>query len=382
MTKNGAQETSSAGATTRRGDKETDMHGKLRLTSIAVLITLVLSACVSPESLAEAPPGTAPAVATPSNEWYDLYFTTPEITAGQDPPIVSGPVQALIEGLGRAQRTLDVAVYELDVDAVADALIAAHKRGVQVRIVTDTDYLGETALLRVMAAGIPVIGDAREPFMHHKFTVVDGSEVWTGSMNYTLNDAYRNNNVLIHIRSVRLAENYAAEFEQLFTRQAFEQAGRPPNPTLTLSGTLIENAFSPDGGAADRILDVLKTARSSVHVMAFSFTRTDFADALLERAQAGVTVQAVFERRQVSAGGDAVFNLFTAAGIPARLDGNRYNLHTKAMVVDDEIVVFGSFNFSRNADEQNNENVLIVHSPELAAAFEAEFQKVWAQAEP
>ncbi|MBL8094465.1 MAG: DUF1669 domain-containing protein [Anaerolineales bacterium] len=352
-----------------------------RLTALVLLATLT-GACLPTDGPAALPTVDAPLVATPSNGWYDVYFTTPELTAQQDPPVVSGPTLALIEGLGRAQHTLDVAVYELDNDAIADALIAAHARGVQVRVVTDTDYLSEAAMLRVMAAGIPVIGDAREPFMHHKFTVVDGSEVWTGSMNYTYNDAYRNNNVLIHIRSVRLAENYSAEFEQLFTRQAFEQAGKPPNPTLTLSGTLVENAFSPKGDVADRILDVLRTAHSSVHVMAFAFTRTDFGDALLERAQGGVTVQAVFERRQVAAGSDAVFDLFSAAGVPARLDGNQYNLHTKAIIVDSAIVVFGSYNFSRNAEEQNNENALIVHSPELAATFEAEFQKVWAQAEP
>ncbi len=355
---------------------------KWRRALLLSMMALWLGACVPVESLASAPSAEPVGVATPTTSWYDVYFTTPETTADQDPTIATGPALALINGLAQAQHTLDVAVYDIDNGPIADALIAAHRRGVLVRIVTDTDYLNEDALLRVMAAGIQVVGDAREPFMHHKFAVVDGAEVWTGSMNYTDNDAYRNNNVLIHIRSVRLAENYAAEFEQLFTRQAFEQAGKPPNPTLTLSGTLIENAFSPGGGSADRILDVLRTAHSSIHIMAFSFTRTDFADVLLERAQAGVVVQTVFERRQVSAGGDAVFNLLQAAAIPARLDGNQYNLHTKAMIVDDSIVVFGSYNFSRNAETQNNENVLIVHSPELAAAFEAEFQKVWAQAAP
>ena len=355
---------------------------KLKPAWAVVLAAAFLAACTPTEGPLVVSTGQAPEVATPSTAWYDVYFTSPEVTAEQDPPIVGGPAKALIDGLGRAQKTLDIAVYELDDDSIADAIIAAHHRGVQVRMVTDTDYLGETAMLRVMADSIPVIGDAREPFMHHKFAVVDGAEVWTGSMNYTLNDAYRNNNVLIHIRSVRLAENYAAEFEQLFTRQAFEQAGRPPNPALMLSGTLVENAFSPDGGIADKVLDVLRTAQSSIHVMAFAFTRTDFADAMLERAQAGVTVQAVFERRQVSAGGDAVYNLFSASGIPARLDGNRYNLHTKAIIVDGSIVAFGSYNFSRNAEEQNNENILIIHSPELAAAFEAEFQRVWALAQP
>jgi phosphatidylserine/phosphatidylglycerophosphate/cardiolipin synthase-like enzyme len=115
--------------------------------------------------------------------------------------------------------------------------------------------------------------------------------------------------------------------------------------------------------------------------MAFSFTRRDLTDILLERASAGVSVQGVFERRQISAGADAAWVALSGAGLPSlevRQDGNRYNLHTKAFIVDEAIVIAGSYNFSRNAEEQNNENVLILHSPEVAAAFTAEWHRIWA----
>ncbi|MGH2524082.1 MAG: phospholipase D-like domain-containing protein, partial [Anaerolineales bacterium] len=121
-------------------------------------------------------------------------------------------------------------------------------------------------------------------------------------------------------------------------------------------------------------------SQSSVYFMAFSFTRTDFADALIAKAQAGVTVQGVFETRQIAAGGDAAWNALTAAGLDVRQDGNPFNLHSKVFIIDQQIVVMGSYNFSRNAEDNNDENVLIIHNPEIAAAYFAEWQKVWAVA--
>lgn len=315
-----------------------------------------------------------------SNSWYALYFTQPEVTAKLSNP-AGGLPTILTDSFALAQQTLDVAIYEIDYQPYAEALIAAHQRGVRVRVVTDSDYLSEEPMQAIRNAGIPVVADERDPFMHNKFVVIDNARVWTGSMNFTFSDAYRNNNGMLLIHSTRLAENYTAQFEQMFTRRDFGQAINPPNPQVTLSGTLIENHFSPNGGVAAQILDVLRSAQTSIRFMAFAFTREDFANVLIEKAQAGVTVQGVFERRQVEAGSDGAWNLLSRAGLDVRQDGNTYNLHSKVFIVDSQIVVMGSYNFSRNAEEQNNENILIIHNADIAAAYEVEWQKVWLQAQ-
>jgi len=328
-------------------------------------------------------PGAPTPVAEPtpvSGPWYQLYFSDPQRTANLSNPSGGIPA-AIIASFAEAQRSLDVAVYDLDYQPYAEALLAAHQRGVRVRLVLDSDYLNEPPVKALRDAGLPVVDDRRDAFMHHKFAVIDGARVWTGSANFTFTDAYRNNNNMILINSTRLAENYTAEFEQMFTTREFGQALRPPNPSLTLSGTLIENRFSPKAGVASAILDVLQTARRSIHFMAFAFTREDFAATLIDRVRAGVTVQGVFERRQIEAGSDGVWQALTRAGLDVRQDGNPYLLHHKVFIVDQQIVVLGSYNFSRNAEEQNDENVLIIHDSEIAAAYYAEWQKVWAQAQ-
>jgi phosphatidylserine/phosphatidylglycerophosphate/cardiolipin synthase-like enzyme len=67
------------------------------------------------------------------------------------------------------------------------------------------------------------------------------------------------------------------------------------------------------------------------------------------------------------------------AGVPVRQDGNPSFLHHKLIVVDERIVITGSLNFSTNAEESNDENVLIIDNPEIAALYIQEFERVWGQ---
>jgi phosphatidylserine/phosphatidylglycerophosphate/cardiolipin synthase-like enzyme len=351
---------------------------------LSVIVTVVVLAILwAANAFLQGSATPTPAVVTEagpiSSSWYQLYFSDPARTADLDNP-TGGIPDAIAATLVQAQQTIDAAVYEIDLPIYGAALIAAHQRGVRVRIVTDTDYLDETVAQAIKKAGIPIVDDQRDAFMHNKFVVIDGASVWTGSANFTFNDAYRNNNSALLIRSTRLAENYSAQFERLFTERDFSPGLIAPNQKINLAGTLVENYFSPDGGVAAAILDVLRSAQSSIHFMAFSFTRSDFAGVMIEKANAGLAVQGVFETRQVAAGGDGAWNALTGAGVDVRQDGNKYNLHSKVIIVDQQIVVMGSYNFSRNAEEQNNENILILHNPEIAAAYFAEWQKVWAEA--
>jgi phosphatidylserine/phosphatidylglycerophosphate/cardiolipin synthase-like enzyme len=339
---------------------------------LAVVLAVTVSACgVAADTAWLASTGPAP---SPAPGWYHLYFT------GPTPDHLEGGIpEAMAASLDAARKTIDVAIYELDLPVIADALMRAKARGVQVRLVTDTDSLETPFIQDLRRAKIPVVDDQREAIMHDKFVVIDQATVWTGSMNFTENDAYRNNNNYIEISSAELAENYTQEFEKMFVRHEFgpKRAVETPHPRVTVSGTGIENYFAPGGGAAARVLEILASARTSIDFMAFSFTRADFAQALVEKARAGVDVQGVFEKREIQAGSDAVWNALTGAGLDVRLDGNRYNMHSKVILVDQQIVVTGSYNFTQSAEKQNDENVLIIHSAAIARAYWAEWQKVW-----
>lgn len=349
---------------------------------IVVIMALVLGGYQLLTGQGDATPTPIVEPGSSGDSWYRLYFTDPTVTGQLDEPTGGLPDQ-VAASMDTAQRTLDVVVYEFNWEPLADAMIRAAERGVRVRLVTDTDTVTEDQALiaELEDANIPVVDDQRNPIMHDKFVIIDSSIVWTGSMNFTINDGYKNNNNFMEIRSTRLAENYQAKFDQMFEDKIFGETLFAPNPVVTIGGTAVETYFSPDAGVADAILEELRAAETSIYFLAFSFTRDDMSSVLIEKHQAGLPVQGVFETRQIGAGADAAWLALTQAGVDVRQDGNPRTMHHKVFIIDGETVVMGSYNFSNNAEENNDENILIIHNPNIAQAYFAEFQKVWAVAE-
>ena len=333
-----------------------------------------------------APPATFPPVTVrptvaPTSDWYEIYFTTP----GR--PSASGPDVALARLLDGATRSIDVAIYELDREIVVEALLAAHARGVRVRVVTDIDLLLDDAerdaYARLDEAGVGLVGGNSNGIMHNKFAVIDGATLWTGSWNFSDNDTERHDNHAIAIRSPELAANYAATFEKMWEAQQFGPNRAPGGVThrLTIGGIAVENYFSPEDGVTARIVARIAAAQRSVHFLAFSFTSDPIGDAILERAASGVAVRGVFETL-ASETEYSELPRFRQSGLDVRQDGNPYFLHHKVFIIDERTVILGSFNFSNNAETINDENILIIDDPVLAARFLAEFERIYAQAKP
>ncbi len=314
-----------------------------------------------------------------SQGWYRLYFTDPTAATATDHR--GGPDEALAEAIDRAQTSVDIAAYSLNLPSLQEALLDAQDRGVRVRIVMESDNLDGDVPQALKKAGLPILGDRREKLMHNKFVIIDREEVWTGSMNFTTNGAYDDNNNLIAIASTDLAEDYSSEFEEMFTDDAFGP-GSPantPHPTLSMGGALLEVYFSPEDGAGAHIAQWLASARESILFLAYSFTSDPLAEIIRERGREGVSVRGVMEAGQVSSNKGGEYPSFREAGLDVRLDGNPGQMHHKVIVVDGETVVLGSYNFSASAEDSNDENVLIIQDASLAAQFKAEFEKVYSQ---
>ncbi len=336
----------------------------------------------APTATPEAP---APAPKPPPvGGWYQIHFTTPRY-----PDVAAerrGGIDATLTGvINNARTSVDVAIYQLDLPNVTQALSDASRRGAAVRVVTDIEIFEDStenaSLLQLQAAGIPVVAGNPNAIMHNKFVVVDRAAVWTGSYNLTVNDTYRYNNNAILIQSPELARNYTATFEKMFDGKAFGPSRRPggTTPRLTIGGAPVESFFTPEDPAAASILARLGGAKQSIEFMAFSFTDDEMGRAIIERAGAGVRVRGVFETTG-STTQFSEFNRMKQAGLDVMQDGNPYLMHHKVFIVDGVTVIFGSYNFSENAKESNDENVLIVDDAALAQAFQAEFARVYGQA--
>lgn len=311
--------------------------------------------------------------ATAGGAW-DVYFS--EVGAGENRYSLE---KQLVTRLATAASRIDAALYHLNSAPIADALIEAHRRGVLVRVVTETDYVQETAVKNLQDVDIPVVDDdRREGSMHHKFVVIDERYVWTGSYNTTYNGAYRNNNNVIFIDSVPLAYNFTQEFRELFLQMRTEKSSGAlvVYPEVVLNdGTQISAYFSPENDIISLLLKEIGSAKQSIHFMAFSFTQDTLGSAMLECFESGIEVQGVFEQRQV--GKYSEYERMKTVGMPVVQDGNPGAMHHKVIVIDGETVITGSYNFSKNAEEHNSENLLLIKgNPDIAQAYLAEFDRV------
>ncbi len=319
-------------------------------------------------------------------DWWQVYFTNPQ--GGGTPDDLSGTIPGgLIARIDAAQGSIDVAAFEFDLTPVAEALIDAHRRGVQVRWVTDDEHgleadeeQGHGQFARLERAGIPVRDDGRGALMHNKFWVFDSQIVWTGSTNVTANGGFRNNNNVIVIRSSRLAQIYTREFEEMWDgRFGPTSPSTADEQRLTLDGSSVQVWFAPEDEVAEKLISLIQDAQASLRFMAFSFTHDGIGEAVLARAQAGVDVKGIFETRGSETEYSELSRLY-CAGLPVRQDGNPGSMHHKVLVIDEKIVVTGSFNFSDNADESNDENVVVVANSDVAAQYLQEFERRWAEA--
>ncbi len=313
--------------------------------------------------------------------WFELYFTNPASPLSlQGTGGVDGP---LVEAIDAARLSVDVAAYSLSLNSVRNALIRAHERGATVRLVMESSNMDRSDPQKLIEAGIPIFGDNRDGLMHDKFMVIDRSEVWTGSMNFTDAGAYDDNNNLMRIRSTKVAQDYTVEFEEMFNEDMFgpDVVPQTPNPTVEIDGTRVDVFFSPDDGVLAALVPLLEGAQESIYFLAYSFTSNQLGEIVRQKAEEGITVAGLMDDGQIRSNQGTEFDPFRQAGLDVRRDGNDGLLHHKVFIIDEKIVVLGSYNFSQNAEERNDENLLIIYSPVIAGQFMLEFQRVWDQAQ-
>lgn len=297
-------------------------------------------------------------------------------------PVMERAVVAYVES---AERTLDVCIYDLDLPEFADAFIAAHERGVRVRVIlarenAEKAYPVIEQLKTMKDLGILTLADNRSGLMHNKFMVADGVRVWTGSYNLTRNCSRFNDNHAIILESPELAVNYEREWTEIFEGRHGKRYAYPtPHPRVTVGNVEIQNYFTPEDDVRSAIVSVIDNAKTEVAILAFSFTDQAMVDAVARAVKRNVRVVIVLDSGMANHP-TAKTRELRATGASVRLSPGIL-LHHKVVVADRQTVVLGSANFSQAAFDKNDENVLVIHSPHFATAMFREAQRCW-RAEP
>jgi phosphatidylserine/phosphatidylglycerophosphate/cardiolipin synthase-like enzyme len=320
--------------------------------------------------------------------WIDLYFIDPTNPFAQRE--VGGVDVLLAASIIAASQSVDVALKDLDLDSVTNALITANRRGVSVRVVAETDNLtGRSKFQALKDAGIPIVDDQQPGLMNNRFIVIDHGQVWTGSADYDTSGVFRKYDAVIRIFSEEIAADYTKEFDEMFVNNQFGQLVVPETlyPSVDIQGTQVEVLFSPDDLVVSRLTQLLSGAQESIYFLAYAFDSTDLGAIIRDKAAQGVKVSGVLEfdlvdPNRTNPNLDLLeeWNLLRQAGLDVRLDGGPEVMYHKIMIIDGKIVVMGSYDFTNRAENENDENILIIHNEMIAQIFMEEFQRVQSRA--
>jgi len=372
-------------------------------------------------------PGAVNSVFVPDDttSYYSLYFNQIVHTSHHTDVIAQGAIplaNLFLDLINRADSTLDICTYSFSDATVAAAVINAHTRGVRVRFIVEHDNLSsQTTALQ--SAGISVIDDAYgsnggSGLMHNKFAIVDyqgsgdnANTVWTGSYNLTATSSTVDANNGIVIGDEGLAGAYTAEFNEMWG-----SAGETPNPTtsrfgsrktdnithsFTVDGHQIGVFMSPSDGVDTAIENAIATADYEIAFCVLAYTHTNIMLAMRAKWDDNLhypdfAVEGVFDAQNAASQYSQWWNMSGQTGSyvwspPAdvwvdSLQPAGALLHHKYMVIDgnqpdsDPIVITGSANWSNNAVENNDENIVIIHDAEVANQYLQEFNARKSQA--
>lgn len=138
--------------------------------------------------------------------------------------------------------------------------------------------------------------------------------------------------------------------------------------------------FTPPAGAASGVIKQIDGAKKSIKVMAYGFTATNLAEALVRAKRRGVDVGLIQDEKSAQNNRETL-PILLAAGIDVRSDGKHAIQHNKLMLIDDDIVITGSYNFTNSAEKRNAENIMIVRSSYAAKRYADNWKAHWDHSE-
>jgi phosphatidylserine/phosphatidylglycerophosphate/cardiolipin synthase-like enzyme len=297
-------------------------------------------------------------------------------------------LEVIVDFIDAAHTSLHVAVQELDSLPIAQALVRARlERNVQVQLVLETDYLreksarpdpfaagGEHEVNRslydaILRTSISVHSDFNPDIFHQKFIVRDRQSLLTGSANFTDTDTSANLNHIVIIHDPEIARIYAREYAEIQQgRFGKRNEGHDAAPAeIPVSNVRVKTLFAPDHNPEMEIMKQIAKARQRIDFAIFTFASSSgIDDQLVLARQAGISIRGALFTSQanqfwsasdtLAAAGLSLF-LVPRAGLP---EPRPRKLHHKLMVIDEQLIIAGSFNYTHPANRLNDENIVVI----------------------
>ena len=294
----------------------------------------------------------------------------------------------IVSFIDGAKRSLDVAVQELESLPITEALIRARKRKVVVKVVLEGSYLSlkravkdpfvssgqneDNRLLHdaILRANVNVHTDFNPQIFHQKFIIRDATKstaaVLTGSTNFTPTGTSSNLNHVVIVHDKKVAKIYRREFAEIMKGHfgKINEGHDPLPPEIDVSGIRVKVLFAPDHNPEMEIMKQMLKARKRIDFAIFTFSESSGIDDTMISLCRGKTVKI-----RGALDGPASAQKWSAAKAVAKAGAELYSvphtkklnkLHHKLMVIDEKLIIAGSFNYTGPATRLNDENIMII----------------------
>jgi len=299
-----------------------------------------------------------------------------------------------------SQKKLEIAVQELENEEIAKSIIKARKKKRLVKIVIEQDYLrskksqpdpwksipnkdNENNRLvhdAILRTNIDVKCDYNPGIFHQKFIIRDRKSLLTGSTNFTPTGTDANLNHVVVIHDEKVAKIYAREFREIQQGHFGKlNEGHDPAPTdVVVSNVPIRVLFAPDHNPEMEIMKQMLKAKKRIDFAIFTFAKSSgIDDTMIKLLELGIPVRGAFDGKQGAQDWAAIPALKKkGAKLYSVKKGNGVGkLHHKLMILDDQVIIAGSFNYTGPANMINDENIIILGDLDTSVAAQKNAQK-------
>jgi len=291
--------------------------------------------------------------------------------------------KVIVDFINKAKSRLEIAVQELESVPITRAIIDARKRKVLVKIVIEQSYLKRSRAKAdpwttggnneenisihnaILRTNIDIKVDYNTSIFHQKFIIRDCEAVLTGSTNFTLTGTHKNLNHIVIVNDVRAAKIYRKEFTEIqkghFGRH---NEGHDRRPTEFVSSHVpIKILFAPDHNPEMEIMKQMLKARKRIDFAIFTFAKSSgIDDTMMRLLDFGMPIRGAFDGKQGAQDWSPLRDLSAKGADLHSVKSTKKlgKLHHKLMVLDDEVVIAGSFNYTGPANQLNDENIIIL----------------------
>ena len=305
----------------------------------------------------------------------ELYLINPLELKKPDYSCKTNICRRIVNEINSSKTTIDLAMFEINGQKeIVSALKNAKNRGVKINAVLDKSKSREIVQDEEFLKEFNVKFDTLKSSMHNKFIIFDDKKLLVGSMNLTPTGSggYNSNNVFI-FENPKIASIFKNEFSQMFLGKFSSKKQKIEKTAVNLLNSKVEIYFCPkDDVLNERILPLIKEAKTSVYVSAFYLTHKDLIFELINAKKRGVRVLIIQDALAAINFKDRV-NLLRNAKIPVIVENWGGKNHSKTILIDSNVLITGSANFSKNAYVKNDESVLIIKNSALVRFYEDYF---------